>query len=378
MFGISASFIRNAVLVAGIGLMGAGCTLPRSGPTAGAILAAGESAGDFAIVPVSTSVAAATRLDEDLSFDKFFTSAGLVSTDTIAAGDTLSITIWENVAEGVLAADGQRAESLEGVQVGENGNIFVPYAGSVRASGRTPEALRQVITEALASHTPNPQVVVQRAPGGASAISVLGGVGSSGVYPIDASTRRLSGVLAAAGGVAIRPDIAQVGLTRGQRRGKIWLQDLYDRPAYDVAVRPNDRIVVEEDRRAFTVLGAAGRQARLPFSKRMMTAMEAIAAAGGLDGNSANPTGIFIFRVERPEIAQAVTGEPATFPKQIAYVIDFSAPDGLLAARQFVIRDGDTIYISEAPVAAWRRAIGIAGSSLSVAGSAASVEGLVR
>jgi polysaccharide export outer membrane protein len=52
--------------------------------------------------------------------------------------------------------------------------------------------------------------------------------------------------------------VAQVKLERSGRTGRVWLQDLYDNPRYDVALRSGDRIIVEEDRRAFTALGAAG------------------------------------------------------------------------------------------------------------------------
>ena len=63
-------------------------------------------------------------------------------------------------------------------------------------------------------------------------------------------------MLARAGGVAIVPDVAQVRMERGGRTGRIRLQDLYDDPDLDVALRPGDRILVEEDRRSFTALGA--------------------------------------------------------------------------------------------------------------------------
>ena len=117
-------------------------------------------------------------------------------------------------------------------------------------------------------------------------------------------------MLAQAGGVAIVPDVAQVRLERDGRTGRIWLQDLYDNPALDVALRPGDRIIVEEDRRSFTALGATTGQSRVPFNKRDMSALEAIATVGGLDGRSADPTGIFIFRDESAEVANRVLGAP--------------------------------------------------------------------
>jgi polysaccharide biosynthesis/export protein len=367
--------LRGAVAAA-LCLLLAGCTLPRSGPTAGEIRAAGARAeADLLIVPVDLHVAAAARPTERLAFDPGFVGAGVVSAEAFAPGDTVSLTVWETVDAGVLAGVGQRAAVLQEIQVDEAGMIFVPYAGRIRAAGRRPDEVRRAVTEALAPRTPDPQVEVRRVAGDGAAVSVMGGVRTAGVYPIDQATRRLSAMLARAGGVTIAPDVAQIQMQRGGRTGRIWLQDLYDNPTLDVALRPGDRIIVEEDRRAFTALGAAGRQARLPFTQRDMTAIEALATAGGLDGRSANPTGVFVFRLEAPEAARRVTGRTDLLaPQRVAYVLDFTRAEGLLAAREFVIRDGDTIYVTEAPIAAWTRIIGFAGATAGFAGSVAAIE----
>ena len=39
---------------------------------------------------------------------------------------------------------------------------------------------------------------------------------------------------------------------------------------------------------------------------------------------------------------------------------DLTEPEGLFAAREFVIRDEDTIYITEAPLGTWTRVLAIA------------------
>jgi polysaccharide export outer membrane protein len=363
--------LGRAGLLAGLGLVAA-CTLPRSGPTAGEILSASRAVETgLLIVPVTPGVAAAARVEDPLGFGGDFTGAGLVSAEQIAAGDTISVTVWENVDTGLLAGVGQRVAVLEELQVDESGQIFVPYAGRIEAAGRGPDDLRRTITDALAAQTPDPQVEVRRVAGDGAMVSVVGGVGSPGVYPIEPATRRLSGMLAQAGGVALEPDVVQVRLQRGGRSGTVWLEDLYDTPAYDVALRPGDRIVVEADRRAFTALGASGVQARLPFTERDMSALEALAAAGGLDGRAADPTGVFIFREESEPVARAISGRgDIVGPQRVAYVLDFTRAEGLLAAREFVIRDNDTLYVTEAPIAAWSRVIGIAGSAISLGSSA--------
>ena len=216
--------------------------------------------------------------------------------------------MWENVDTGLLAGVGQKVTALDQIQVDQSGQIFIPYAGRMDAMGKDPDTLRRDITAALEGQTPDPQVEVRRIAGDGATVSVLGAVSAQGVYPIEAPTRRLSAMIAQAGGVAILPDIALVRLQRGGRSGQIWLQDLYDNPALDVALRAGDRIIVEQDRRSFTALGASGDQARIPFTKRDMTAIEALGEAGGLDGQAADPTGVFVFRLELADVANRATG----------------------------------------------------------------------
>lgn len=371
-------FLRTAILprlaAAALALAAAGCTLPRSGPTAGEIMAADAGSG-VAIVPVNPSIARAARHETALGFGSEMLRAGPVGSDMISAGDRLVVTVWENVDTGLLAGVGQKVTSLDEIQVDGEGKIFVPYVGALRAAGRTPEALRAEITAALRDKTPDPQVEVRRQSGSGAAVAVMGAVDAQGVYPIEPPTRRLSGMIARAGGVTIVPDVAQVKVERGGRTGRVWLQDLYDNPRNDIALRAGDRIIVEQDRRSYTALGAASAQRRVNFTKRDLSVIEALADAGGLDGRAADPTGVFLFRVESPEVARAVTGKPELQgPQRVAYVVNLTTPEGLFAAREFVVRDEDTIYITEAPLAAWSRVLSLAGQAVNFGSSVTVLE----
>ncbi|MCB1375391.1 MAG: polysaccharide biosynthesis/export family protein, partial [Rhodobacteraceae bacterium] len=174
----------------------AGCTLPRSGPTAGEIKAAARApVGDMHIVNVTPSIAAAARSSETLAFSETFVTAPPVSSDTIRPGDALSVTVWENVDAGLLAGVGQKVTALDRIQVDESGQIYVPYAGRLQAAGMTPDALRAEIVDKLESQTPDPQVEVARVAGDGATVSVMGGVRDPGVYPIETPTRRLSAML---------------------------------------------------------------------------------------------------------------------------------------------------------------------------------------
>ena len=338
----------------------AGCGLPRTGPTKSEIFAGSEQrVGNAFIVEVNDRVARATSTLPGLGFGDGFLNAGVIGSDTIQPGASLGLTIWENVEDGLLAQQGANSSVLSEVQVDGDGFIFVPYAGRVRAADNTPEALRRIITEKLSAQTPDPQVLVQRVAGDGSTVSLIGGIGGQGVYPIERPTRTLTAMLARAGGVTIPPEIAQITVIRGAHSDTIWLSDLYEDPRLDIALRGGDRILVEEDQRSFTALGATGAQSRVPFQTQTITAIEAIATVGGLIFNLADPTGVFVLRDERPEIAAQVLGVPTiTEPQRVAYVLDLTEPNGLFVARTFDIRDGDTVYVTEAPYAQFTKVLG--------------------
>ncbi|MEO0938954.1 MAG: polysaccharide biosynthesis/export family protein [Pseudomonadota bacterium] len=328
-----------------------GCGLPQVGPNKRQIFAGSvQQEGDAFIVAVNDRVTRATAVTPALGFTDAFKNAATLGSDTIRPGDVLGLTIWENTDQGLLAGEGVNSTILEEVQVDGAGFIFVPYAGRIRAAGNSPDAIRRIITGKLADQTPDPQVQVRRVAGDGATVSLVGAVGGQGVYAIERPTRTLGAMLARAGGVTIEPSIAQVRVIRGSHTGTIWFEDLYDNPELDIALRGGDQILVEEDTRSFTALGATGGQARVPFESQTLSALEAIATVGGLNSATADPTGIFVMRNEPAEIAGAVLGrDDLVGAQRMVYVLDLTQPNGMFEARDFVIRDGDTLYVTEAP-----------------------------
>jgi polysaccharide export outer membrane protein len=352
------------------------CGLPQVGPNKRQIFAGSvQRQGDSFIVAVNDRVTRATSVVPALGFSDSLKNAAQLGSDTIQPGDVLGLTIYENVDDPLLGVEGSPATQLEEVQVDGSGFIFIPYAGRIKASGNTPEAIRRIITAKLADQTPDPQVEVRRVAGDGSTVSLIGAVGGQGVYAIERPTRTLGAMLARAGGVTIAPEIAQITVIRGTARGKIWLQDLYDHPELDIALRAGDRILIEEDTRAFTALGATGGQARVPFESQNMSALEAIARVGGLNPATADPTGIFVMRNEEAPIANSVLGRnDLQGAQRLVYVLDLTQPNGMFEARDFLIRDGDTLYVTEAPYTQFTKILsaltGPAGSVNSLAGLA--------
>ncbi len=370
----STKWAKSVALLALVGVISSCGTLPRVGPNKKEIYAGSvQQSGDAFVVSVNDRVTRATAVTPALGFSDKFKNAGQLGSDTIRAGDTLGITVWENVDDGLLVTEGANAAILEEVQVDGSGFIFIPYAGRIKAAGNTPDAIRRIITAKLEDQTPDPQVQVRRLAGDGSTVSLIGAVGAQGVYPIERPTRTLSSMLSRAGGVAIEPETAQVTVIRGGQRSQVWFQDIFKNPDFDIALRGGDRILVEQDTRAFTALGATGAQARVTFESQTLSAVEAIAQVGGLSTATADPTGVFIMRNEPAEIANIVMGrDDLVGAQRLIYVLDLTQPNGMFMARDFSVRDDDTLYVTEAPFSQWSKVISALTGTLGAVGSVTS------
>ena len=108
----------------------AGCGLPRSGPSKSEIYQSSvQRQGDAFVIEVDDQIARITELDPGLAFGSDFAAAGMLGSDTIQPGDTLGLTIWENVDEGLLVAGGAGAALVDS---------FRSRMGSSRSRRRTP------------------------------------------------------------------------------------------------------------------------------------------------------------------------------------------------------------------------------------------------
>ncbi|HSF94887.1 MAG TPA: polysaccharide biosynthesis/export family protein [Thermohalobaculum sp.] len=359
--------ILFAALLAGL----ASCGVPRSGPDYSEVTAPAPAGLDFDLVRVTPAVAEATRLDERAVFPAAFVEAAPEDTAALAPGDVVAITVWENIDQGLLNPQGIGATALPKAQVDEKGMIFVPYVGAVRAAGRTVAQLREAIRVQLAEQTLNPQVDIFPLEMRGRVVSLQGRVRSPGLYPIEPPTARLLPMLARAGGVGEDPEVVRLKLRRGTASGEIWVQDLYDDPRNDVALRTGDAVIAERDRRSFTALGSVGRPATVPFPARDLSVDRAMGAVGGLLDASADPTGVFIFRQEPAEVAaQVLPGAPGGGDRRVVYLIDLTSPGGMFLAREFVMRDGDTLYVTSAPFTKWMKVLQSVMPFVTFAGSA--------
>lgn len=363
----SAHFSRSRAtricLVAMLALGLAACSaLPRSGPLAIDIdpnLIEGELQG--LVAPLSAQVAEMTAPPPAPGFPQAFLAAPALKTDLLGPDDVVEVTIWEGAEGGLFSAGQGGGVTLPPMRVDGTGSIFVPFAGSVKASGGDAGQLRRRIRQALAPLTLSPEVSVRVVEPFSRRVTLQGAVAAPGAFTIERGVARLTPMLAVAGGPTLPPDQISVVVRRDGRSGAENLARVYADPARDIALRPHDTILLEQKIRRFSVLGAASIQAELEFPGESLNLLGALGAARGLRDLDADPRAIFVFRWEDPALADALLpgpppeGLPEGPGRPIVYRLNMTDPEALFVARSFQMRDGDAIFVSNAPLAELRK-----------------------
>jgi polysaccharide export outer membrane protein len=279
-------------------------------------------------------------------------------------GDVVGITIFEAAPGGLFIPPeaGVRPGNfitLPNQTVDSKGNISVPYAGPLRAQGRTQVEVQQSIVDALKDRAIEPQAVVTLVDQRTSLVSVLGDVNASGRLPINHAGERVLDAVARAGGPRSQGYDEWIMLERNGRRAVAPFAALFYEPANNVYVHPNDTILLYREPQTFLAFGAFGGgavittspQGQFNFDAWRLTLAEAIAKAGGLSNSLADPASLFLYRGETRDVATRLGIDCSPFVGPIIpviYNVNLRDPAGYFLATEFEMRNKDVIYLSNA------------------------------
>jgi polysaccharide export outer membrane protein len=288
----------------------------------------------------------------------------------ITPGDVLNISIWDADSNSLLIAPGARVANLQGIQVGSDGRIFLPFVGNMKVSGMSASTARERIQDMLLDTVPSAQVQVSVAPGRANTATVVSGVRTPGVFPLVDRNVSLLSLIGAGGGVLDSVSNPQVRLFRGTRTYGIGVDRLFEDPELDTIVQGGDRIVITDDDRYFLSLGAASKEALHPFPKSQVSALDAMSIVGGVAAARANPQAILILREYPGGAVRPATG-PDAIPSaegppqdRVVFTLDLTKADGLFSAGKFLLQSGDLVYVTESPLGTANTIVGIFGNLL--------------
>lgn len=387
---INPSRLGAAMLVA---LTLSGCAaLPGAGPSTGQITRAGKapSASDAGIAIVDLNDAVTREIVTANRPIPFLESLGEGQPigSVIGKGDVLDIAIWEappaalfGIAGGAtqLTASGAtaRGTSLPEQMVDSDGEITIPFVGTIQAAGHTPQEIGREINRRLIGKAHQPQTIVRLVRNAAANVTVVGDVVTSARVPLTARGERVLDVLATAGGVKQPVGKMVIQITRGSSVSTLPLETVIRDPRQNVRLQPDDVMTLLFQPYSFTALGAVGRNGELPFEATGLTLAQALGRVSGLDDARANARGAFIFRLEKPEaLPQQLrpSGRPAPDGRiPVIYRIDLKDPSTLFLAQSFPIQDKDVLYVSNAPLADFQKFLGAVFSTILPAATTAAV-----
>ena len=361
-------------------------SLGGSGPSSRAIHSASSSSvgnANIKIVDVTDDV---TRQMLILGRPKLFSEtlgdAPPVGT-ILGRGDVVEVSIWEappaalfgtsasfgprdTGAELSSSAGTTQRTSMPAMIVDSNGNISIPFAGSIPAAGRTPRQVEQQITSRLARKAHDPQVFLRIVENANANVTVMGDVGTNGRVPLGPRGERLLDILASAGGVKQPVGKMTIQITRADQVVSLPLESVIKDPAQNIRLQSNDVVTALYQPFSFTSLGATGTSAEIPFEATGLTLAQALGRVGGLKDDRANARGVFIFRFEDPAAltpADAATARPTPDGRvPVIYRVDLADPKTLFVAQSFPIRNRDVLYVTNAPLGDLQKFVGIVSS----------------
>ncbi|MBD3678593.1 MAG: polysaccharide export protein [Rhodobacteraceae bacterium] len=373
-------FCRVAALA--VAALMAGCSsLPAGGPGAvEQVVTRADGRPAFALVDLDAGVVAALGQADPAPLPPvFFTSTPPVALQTLHPGARLKITVWESAGEGLYSAPDRRVTEFT-VTVSEAGDVIMPYLGAIPASGRSPDTLRQEIEARLHGLALEPQVTVEPAGGLQPRVTLAGDVARPGRIDLSPGGLRLLDAISQAGGPRGSPPETELTLLRGEARAEMRLDQLLQDPRRNIPLHPGDTVLLRHTPRTFAALGAVTAQTLVGFDTDTLTLAAALAKSGGLRDSLADAGGVFLFRHETASRLSRLDGIPPVPSSRdgvpTVYRLDFSTPEALFLASAFEMRDGDILYVANAPAAEFRKFIDvILGPLLGSAESASTVGG---
>jgi len=286
-----------------------------------------------------------------------------IQAQRIGPGDALEVSIWEAppatlfVSATIDPRQGTLTSSVMTMPeqvVSKDGLINVPFAGAVRAVGRSLPEIAGEIAERLRGKANQPQVLVRQLRNVSSNVTVVGEVATSTLLPLTPRGERLLDAIAAAGGVKQPVHKTTIQMTRGRNVHALPLETIIRDPQQNVPLHPGDVVTALFQPHSFTAFGATGKNEEIAFEAQGISLAQALARAGGLVDTRADAQGVFLFRFEPLEVM--------TWPRQpvlvtlegkvpVIYRVDLKNPGTFFVAQNFPVDDRDLIYVSNAPAA---------------------------
>ena len=271
----------------------------------------------------------------------------------IGIGDKLLIYVYgETERLSAVIAFGKAINPIYEKYVRDDGTIFYPNAGILKADGKTVEELRKDLTLKLSTVLKDPQIDVSITEYNSQKIIVSGVFESPGSYSIETVPKTLAQVISTANPIQNnfsdyeRGDLTSLKLTRD---GSIYDIDYEylsrnSQLLSNIYLKNGDVIHLSDSSLMNVfVLGEAQEPKTIRINRRNLPLSSVLGQAKGLDNAYSKNSSVYIFRPSDAE------NQPRIFR------IDMTSPSGYLLADKFEVHSRDIVYIGTKNVTNWSR-----------------------
>ncbi|RDB44265.1 polysaccharide export protein Wza [Halomonas sp. DQ26W] len=281
----------------------------------------------------------------------------------VGPGDVLSIIVYDH-PELTIPAGSERAAAETGNRVRPDGTMFYPYVGRVRVAGMTLDEIRALIGQRLSNVITEPQVEVGIAAFRSQKVYVSGAVANPGTQPLTIVPITILDAISEAGGAGDNADWHNIILSREGREERISLYAMLRQGdmSQNRMLRDGDLLhVPTSENQNIVVLGHVLRPGAIAVGNERLSLTDALARAGGVNENRAQPSGIFVVRGNAPDSETLAT----------VYQLDISDATRLMLGTRFPLDPQDVVYVTAAPLSRWNNVISLLLPSVNLPGDTA-------
>ena len=264
----------------------------------------------------------------------------------IGPGDVLQIIVWDH-PELTIPAGSFRDAETSGQQVGDDGYLYYPYVGLVKATGISVADLRDVLTDKLSAYIQDPQLDVRVIGYRSKRVYVVGEVQKPGLIPLNDIPLTIADVISLSGGLTPEAFKSGVNISRDGVVHEIDLRALYDfaDSSQNLMLKHGDIInVLDRSQQKVFVMGEVNTPRSVEIVNGELTLAGALGEVGGVNQASADSGAIYVIRgtdKDKPEI----------------FHLDARYATGMLLAERFDLQAQDVVFVDAAGVSQWNRVI---------------------
>lgn len=262
--------------------------------------------------------------------------------DAIRPYDQLGLQVVNASNDNGITSEGSLPAQFGPLEVPQSGIISVPYAGEFNALGKEITELQKEIQEAYSTVFNSARVSLGRISRLPLTANVIGIARAPGQQIIDRKGVTMADLVAKSGSTAQEPFTCEYILHRNKRS---YILNNREITTKNILVQDSDTLEIRKSSdRSITILGAVNRPGSYPFPNYSSHLDDFIGAASGFRSDSANVSGIFVFR-KKPDNTSNI------------YRFNLREPSGVIASSRFLVHGNDLIYVTEAPLTRWNRTI---------------------